>query len=92
MNLTFEKVQLDPSIGVIVRDRQDLSSDFGTDVQLFINLADQAGRQCFTRLTLAAGKFPMSGQVHALLPPGDEKAAVDLDDGGCHDDRPDRHG
>ena len=57
-HLAAEEVKLDPPVGVVVSDGQELLTHFGTAAELFENLAAQARGLGFSSLALAAGKLP----------------------------------
>ena len=54
-------------------------------IQLLEHFAPQRLDMRFAFVDLAAGKFPMPGEVRAVGPERDQKAAIALDD-GRHDD------
>ena len=71
---------------IAVRRRQDLATHAGVDVELFAQLASQAGLQRLASIAFAAGKFPESFEVDAALPSRHEEPVAALDDGGGYDD------
>src|SRR5581483_2653144 len=59
-DLAGEEMELDPAVDVGVGDREHFVADPGLDVQLFAQLARQAGGQRLAAVALAARKFPAS--------------------------------
>src|SRR5688572_28372283 len=56
-------------------------------VELFEHLAAQCFRVRLVIVHLAAGEFPVAGEMRAFRPQGEEKRSVTLDDGGDDDNR-----
>ena len=81
-----EEVQLNPPIGVVVGDAEDLGADRAARAEFLANLAPEAGFERLARLALAAGKLPRAREVRPLEPTGHEECAVALDDRSGHDD------
>jgi hypothetical protein len=79
-------VQLHATVRVCVGRGEDLVTDARLDVELLAKLAGEAGGERFAGVALAARKLPTALEVYALLPPGDEKQMLVLDDRGGHHD------
>ena len=61
-------------------------ADLHHAIQLFEHFAAKRLDMRFTLVDLAAGKLPVSGEMRAVGPERDQKAAIALDDGGDDDD------
>ena len=85
--LARKKVELDPTIRIVVTGRQDFAADDRRDVELLAEFALQARRQRLVRFALAARKFPEAFEVHARRPACDQKVPLVFDDRGGHQDR-----
>ena len=64
-------------------EHQLVNDDIG--VELLDDFASKCRVVRFTGVDLASGKLPMAGEVHAVLPPREEKTIVVLDYGGDDD-------
>ena len=77
-------MQLDRSIRVVEAGRKQLVPDLDLDVELLAHLPLQAPAVVFTILHLAAGELPVSGQMRAREPLGDQYLVRPLDNRGNH--------
>ena len=84
--IASDEMQLDAPLRVRVCRGEDFVADAGANVELLAQLALQARVERLARLAFSAGEFPVAFEVHAFLPPRDEKPAALLDDGGRYDE------
>src|SRR5207253_3700007 len=84
--IASNEMQFDAPLRVRVRRREDFVADARADVELFSQLALQAHSERLAGLAFPAGKLPVALEVHAFLPPRDEKPAALFDDGGRHEE------
>jgi len=82
--LARDEMQLYRSLGIPVRDREDLAADQGVHSQFFGELAPQTVVQGLCVLAFAAGKFPIAFEVHTALTPCHEVRLVALDHRSRH--------
>src|SRR5262249_44011899 len=83
----LEKVQLDASIRIIVRDREDFRPDRHLDPELLVELTSHARGQRLSVVSFPAGKLPDTSQVGARLAARHKIPTVAQDDCGCDDNR-----
>src|SRR4051794_35204175 len=77
--LAPQEMQLDHTIGIRVRDGEDLGADANGRVQLLEDLAREALRMRLSRLALPSGKFPAALEMRSAEAARQEEHAVALD-------------
>jgi len=80
-----EGKHFDGERGVVVPKRRKGADDFGLAAKFFVEFAQQRVGGRFTGLDLAAGKFPLEGEVFVGRSLGDEDAARGVLDDGAGD-------
>ena len=80
-----EGKHFDGERGVVVPKRRKGADDFGLAAKFFVEFAEQRIGGRFTGLDLAAGKFPLEGEVFVGRSLGDEDAARGVLDNGAGD-------
>ena len=80
-----EGKHFDGECGVVVPKRRKGADDFGLAAEFFVEFAEQRVGGRFTGLDLAAGKFPLEGEMFVGRSLGDEDAARGVLDDGAGD-------
>ena len=69
-----------------MRGLEDEVSDDDLHIELFMNFTAQRHRVRLAIPNFTAREFPETREVHAVLPPCNEKPILPLDDGGDDED------